>query len=157
MTERLSVTLRPVEHSDLCTIFEYQQDPEANAMAVANPRSEESFFPHWKESLHQPGVVARVMLVDGAVVGHISKFSKEGRDTVGYWVERSHWGRGVASAALGMFLEEVTDRPLYATAARSNAASVRVLTKCGFELTGYEWVEETERFPAREEAKFVLS
>ena len=152
-----SIRLRPVEHSDLRTIFEYQQDPEANAMAVANPRSEEGFFSHWIEVLRDPSVVARAVVVDGLVVGDISKFRMGDCDAVGYWIKRSHWGRGVASAALELFLEEVTNRPLHASVARSNAASVRVLTKCGFELTGHEWVEATERFPACEEAKFVLS
>ena len=47
-------------------------------------------------------------------------------------------------------------RPLHARAARSNAGSIRVLEKCGFVLTGFEWSEETERFPACEEAIFVL-
>jgi RimJ/RimL family protein N-acetyltransferase len=151
-----SIRLRPVEHGDLRTIYEYQQDPEANAMAVATPRSEESFFSHWKESLQLPGVVARVILADEELVGHISMFRKGDRDTIGYWIERSQWGRGIASAALGLLLEEVPVRPLHAAAARSNGASVRVLEKCGFVLTGYEWAEATERFPACEEAKFLL-
>jgi RimJ/RimL family protein N-acetyltransferase len=53
---------------------------------------------------------------------------------VGYWVARSHWGRGVATAALAAFLEEETRRPLIAGVAVHNPGSRRVLEKCGFTL-----------------------
>lgn len=150
------VALRPVELGDLRTIYEYQLDPAANAMAVANPWSEEDFFSHWTKSLSNPEIVARVIVADGVVVGHVSVFMMNGRDTVGYWIDRAYWGLGIASAGLGLLLEEVKMRPLHAMAARSNAASARVLEKCGFVLTGYEWAEATERFPACEEALFRL-
>ncbi|MEA2573916.1 MAG: hypothetical protein QOH93_1214, partial [Chloroflexia bacterium] len=38
---------------------------------------------------------------------------------------------------LVVLLEIVTERPLYAAAARDNVASIRVLEKCGFVITGY--------------------
>lgn len=151
-----AVELREVVPGDLPTIYAYQLDPEANRMAVTNPRTREGFDAHWARSLSDPGVIARAITADGELVGHIACFVMDGRDSVGYWIDRAHWGRGIASAALGRFLGIVTKRPLHARAARSNAGSVRVLTKCGFVLTGYEWAEATERFPACEEAVFVL-
>lgn len=150
------VSLRPVTPEDLSTIFAYQLEPESNRMAVTRPRDRETFTAHWNESLSDPKVVARAITVKGVLVGHIACFVMDGRDTVGYWIDRAHWGRGYATEALGQFLGIVTRRPLHARAARSNAGSVRVLEKCGFVLTGYEWSEETERFPACEEAIFVL-
>ena len=40
------------------------------------------------------------------------------------------------TAALRALLTEVTDRPLYARLAADNTGSLRVLRKCGFEVTG---------------------
>ncbi|MFI4893019.1 MAG: GNAT family N-acetyltransferase [Phycisphaerales bacterium JB058] len=150
------IKLREVVPGDLPTIYAYQLDPEANRMAVAKPRSRDDFRSHWEQSLDDPKVVARVIVADGEVVGHISCFEMDGRENVGYWVDRAHWGKGIASRGLARFLGVVERRPLHARAARSNAGSIRVLEKCGFVLTGYEWSEETERFPACEEAVFEL-
>jgi RimJ/RimL family protein N-acetyltransferase len=36
------------------------------------------------------------------------------------------------------FLSELTERPLYAGVAKGNAASLRVLEKCGFRVEGEE-------------------
>ncbi len=46
------------------------------------------------------------------------------------------WGRGVASAALWIFLAETAERPLYARAASDNLGSLRVLEKAGFRRFG---------------------
>jgi RimJ/RimL family protein N-acetyltransferase len=43
-----------------------------------------------------------------------------------------HWGKGVATQMLSMFLPLVADRPLHADVAKQNVASIRVLEKCGF-------------------------
>jgi RimJ/RimL family protein N-acetyltransferase len=47
-------------------------------------------------------------------------------------------GRGIASRALALFLEQVPVRPLHARAASDNAGSLRVLQKAGFEIIGTE-------------------
>lgn len=66
------------------------------------------------------------------VVGHIASFDLEGHREVTYWIGREDWGRGIATRALHEFLQLEVTRPLYARAASDNAASIRVLTKCGF-------------------------
>ena len=53
-------------------------------------------------------------------------------------------------------INEIPRRPIHATAARSNAASIHILQSCGFRLTGYHQGEETDRYTAREVATFVL-
>lgn len=45
-------------------------------------------------------------------------------------------GLGIASEALRQFLAELTARPLHARAAKDNAASMRVLERCGFVACG---------------------
>jgi RimJ/RimL family protein N-acetyltransferase len=46
------------------------------------------------------------------------------------------WGKGIATAALSRFLDVVTERPLFGRAAADNTASLRVLEKCVFVVTG---------------------
>ena len=48
------------------------------------------------------------------------------------------WGAGIATRALGLLLELVLVRPLYARVASDNAGSMRVLQKSGFTIIGTE-------------------
>ena len=66
------------------------------------------------------------------MAGNIVAYQQAGRQLVGYWVGREYWGQGVATAALSLFLNLVEARPLDAFVAQHNAASIRVLQKCGF-------------------------
>jgi RimJ/RimL family protein N-acetyltransferase len=59
-----------------------------------------------------------------------------GEREVSYWIGKEYWGRGIATKALTLFLEELKVRPLYARAAKDNVASLRVLAKCGFTFVG---------------------
>jgi RimJ/RimL family protein N-acetyltransferase len=59
-------------------------------------------------------------------------WNSHGQREIGYWIDRAYWGRGVATAALSTFLRLEQTRPLYAGVAKHNAASLRVLQKCGF-------------------------
>ncbi|MBL8746502.1 MAG: GNAT family N-acetyltransferase [Phycisphaerae bacterium] len=154
--DALSLRLRPTSPADLPALFEFQTDPESNQMAGTKPRSREAFFAAWEKNFADPGVNSRVIELEGVVVGSIARFQAEGRDCVGYWIARTHWGKGIASRALAMFLAEETRRPLHATAARTNTTSHRILEKCGFRCTGFRMGEETDRFVAREIADFVL-
>jgi len=151
-----SVQLRAVEAGDLPIFFAQQLDPEANRMAVVNPRDQEAFDDHWRKVLASTSSVTRTIVADGVVVGSVSCFSMEGLDSIGYWIGREYWGKGIASRAVALLLDEVPQRPLHARAARSNVASIRVLTKNGFVVTGYQHSPATERFPACEEAILIL-
>ena len=55
---------------------------------------------------------------------------------VGYWIGREWWGRGVATGALRLLLDEVTDRPILAHVVLDNIGSQRVLEHCGFARVG---------------------
>jgi len=59
-------------------------------------------------------------------------FEQFGRPSVGYWLGREFWDRGIATRALAEFLTLIPTRPLYARAASDNVGSIRVLEKCGF-------------------------
>jgi RimJ/RimL family protein N-acetyltransferase len=81
-------------------------------------------------------------------------FEQSGEREVGYWIGREYWGKGIATRALSEFLGHVKVRPLYAHVAKHNIASIRVLEKCGFTISG-----EDKRFSnarGEEVEEFVL-
>lgn len=150
------VRLRPVLATDLPQIFLLQNDPESNNMAVTIPRTREAFDLHWAKALDDPAVTARAIIFDDAFVGMISRFTRNDRDHIGYWIDRAFWGKGIASRAVQLLLEEVTQRPLIATAATSNVRSIRILQKCGFVIDRIHQAPADERHPACEEAVLIL-
>lgn len=151
-----AVRLRDTESGDLPELFRIQLDPEGNRMAAVIPRDEPTFFAHWAKILGDRRVVAKTIVVDGVLVGSISCFQREGKDFVGYWIAKDQWGKGIASRALVLLLEEVTIRPLHARVAKENAASLRVLERSGFEITGYRISPPDGRLLECEEAMLVL-
>lgn len=155
-----AIRLRPTQPDDIPALFELEIDPVSNAMAGTKPRARDAFIAAWQRNLADPGVNSRVIEINARpeplVVGSVSRFQADGRDCVGYWIARPHWGMGIASRALTLFLDEERCRPLHATAARTNVASHRILEKNGFRCTGYRMCEETSRYIAREIADFVL-
>jgi RimJ/RimL family protein N-acetyltransferase len=129
----VEVALRPTRPDDLDVMFDHQADPEAAAMAAFPSRERDAFMAHWARIMADDTVVSRTIDVDGAVAGNIVSWIQDDARMVGYWIGRDYWGRGVASAALALFLEQVTTRPLWAHVARHNVGSKRVLEKSGFQ------------------------
>mgnify|MGYP001386899465 CR=1 FL=1 len=130
-----AVTLREVAPGDIPIFFEHQSDPEANwtaAFAAEQPYDRGAHEAHWTMIRAYPAALAKTVLVDGAVVGHVLHFEQMGLPSVAYWIGREHWGKGIATGALRALLSEVKTRPLYARAAADNTRSLRVLEKCGF-------------------------
>jgi RimJ/RimL family protein N-acetyltransferase len=151
-----AIRLRNVDAGDLDALFEIQCDPDANLMAAVIPRSREKFMEVWNSVLADPEVVAKVIVLDGRLVGSISRFSRDGVSFIGYWIDRAYWGRGIASHALALLLPLLPERPLHARVAAHNAASLRVLQKYGFEIVSTEFAPANERFLACEEVLLVL-
>jgi RimJ/RimL family protein N-acetyltransferase len=126
------VQIRDVEDADLEAFFEFQRDPVATGMAAVAARARGPFAAYWAGIRADQAVLAQTIVVNGEVVGHITCWEQWGEHQVGYWIGRRHWGRGVATTALALFLCQMTSRPLYAYVAAHNTGSLRVLEKCGF-------------------------
>ncbi len=144
-----TVTLRNVTENDLPILFLHQSDPQAARMADFPSRDQEAFAAHWAKLLADPSLLKMAILFGDTVVGHVGSFDLSGERQVGYWIGREHWGRGIATKALEIFLAQETIRPLHAHVAKHNVASLRVLGKCGFvpvreqiDSAGGETVEE---------------
>ena len=130
------VSLRPVEDDDLPIFFAHQDDPIAAAMASFPTRAPDVFYEHWAKIRAEPANVTRTIVADGEVVGDILSWLDDGGRQVGYWIGRSHWGKGFATAALRLLLDEIKDRPVTAHVALDNIGSQRVVEKCGFVRVG---------------------
>ena len=77
----------------------------------------------------------QTIVADGRVVGNIVSWDQSGDREIGYWIGRDHWGRGIATEALALFLGHVNrSRPLHAhVAVPTTPARSGVLEKCGFQ------------------------
>ena len=139
MSRVAHLALRPVEPNDLPLFFEHQRDPVAVEMVGFRSRDRAAFDQHWAKILaDQTGLIRTIVATfpesqpKEEVAGYIVSWSSDGKREIGYWIDRAYWGRGVATGALSAFLRLEQTRPLYAGVAKHNAASVRVLQKCGF-------------------------
>lgn len=82
--------------------------------------------------------------VDGEAAGGIGLEPQgdinAGTAEIGYWLGEAVWGRGIATAAVAALtrhaLTALGYRRVFATAFVENAASRRVLEKCGYRLEG---------------------
>lgn len=132
------ITLRHIQESDLPTFFQYERDSVASDMAAFTSKDSTDwnlFSDHWSRIVADKTNINRCILLGSGVVGYISSFEIFGEREVSYWIDRAHWGKGIATKALEEFLAIVTIRPLYARAAKDNSGSRRVLEKCGFVIT----------------------
>ena len=98
--------------SDLPELFEHQNDPVANEVAAFPARALDEFMAHWDKILADASVIARAVLMDDQVAGNLLCFKAGQRRLVGYWIGRQHWGRGIATSALRLFLLQFAERPL---------------------------------------------
>ncbi|WP_158841682.1 GNAT family N-acetyltransferase [Saccharothrix deserti] len=135
----MDVELREVTAADVLMFFEHQCDPEAVRMAAftsADPTDRGAFLVRWARILADEQVVARTVVFDGVVVGHVLRSAQFGEPEVSFWIDPAHWGEGLATAALELFLQAEPLRPLYARAVVDNLGALRVLEKCGFVAVG---------------------
>lgn len=136
-----SVVLRDVLESDLPIFFDYQLDKDANYMAAftaKDPTNRAVFMAHWQRIMADDKTINKTILYNGQVAGSVQSYVDEdfGHREVTYWLGKQYWGKGIATRGLATYLEQITERPLYARVAKDNIGSRRVLEKCGFRITG---------------------
>ncbi len=153
--------LRPTTAADLPLLHAFELDGASNVLAGTKPRDWDTFRARWQQILADPdgsetGVTPRVICAECVVVGSVNISPDQGVDSIGYWIAREHWGRGIATIAVALMLREFTRRPLVATAAGHNAPSIRVLEKNGFVITSRSTTPETARTVPRETVTLVL-
>jgi RimJ/RimL family protein N-acetyltransferase len=130
------LALRAVRDDDISAFFGHQRDERAVAMAGFPAQNREQHRAHWDRIRGDESVVTRTITEGGLVASNIVSWLEDGCREIGYWVDPQHWGRGIASRALLLFLEELGERPLTAHVAAHNVASIRVLERAGFRRVG---------------------
>ncbi len=82
------------------------------------------------------GPFVHPMLVNGEYVGYVQLVPIEEGWEIGYHTVAAHTGQGYASEAVRAFLPEMMERlnlsSVFGVCDAENAASIRVLEKCGF-------------------------
>lgn len=142
------IVLRPPAPADVDAITEACQDPEIPRWTrVPSPYTRahavdfvERSARTWDQGMDAPFVITDAR--SGALLGAIGVHRFGGEDDgpeVGYWLERSARGRGVATRALRLVVDwachQLGVRLLLQTDVR-NAASRRVAEKVRFQLVG---------------------
>jgi hypothetical protein len=87
----VEVALRETIDADLGTLFEFQADPEASAMAAFQSRDRAAFIEHEAKIKADPSAMTRTIVAGGGVVGWIGSWEVEGERDVGFWIGRDHW------------------------------------------------------------------
>jgi len=138
------VTLRDIFESDLPGIFEFQSDPIANKISGFVPKTEDAFYAQWRKILPDPNNEKKAVLLNGTLAGYLVCFVRVPPDReVGYWIAREHWGKGLATKALSLFLHHYPARPLFARVPKRNAASLKVVQNNGFKIIGEDKFENS--------------
>ncbi len=155
-----AIYLRKTVRADVPSLFKIQLDPAGNHLAGTKPRDRAAFDARWEEILREPQhpetrVTPRVIIADGVLVGSINVFPQEGTDSIGYWIAREFWGRGIATRAIALLIGEVATRPLYARVSSHNTASRRALERNGFVVISRDHAPATDRYVGSE--RFVLA
>lgn len=135
----LSLELSPSRLEDLNDFFKFQTDDIANKMAAftaKDPSDKRAYLNKYSKFLNDSTINMQTIFADGVIVGSVSKYETDGDAEITYWIDRRHWGKGIATKALGLFLDIESIRPIYGRTAFDNIGSQRVLQKCGFILCG---------------------
>jgi RimJ/RimL family protein N-acetyltransferase len=131
--------LRELRDEDVAVLFEQWADPVAARMAAftaPDHMDRDAFERRCSRLRADDAVLHLAIVVDGEVVGTIGSWGGPGEREVTYWIGRSYWGRGIATAALDALLSVDPSRPMHGRVAHDNVGSRRVLEKCGFRVIG---------------------
>ena len=133
------ITLTQTKQEELNIFFQFQLDKEANHLAAftsKNPYDKTAYIEKYSKHLADPTINMQTIKVDDVISGSIAKFMTEGDAEITYWIDKKHWGKGVATTAVSLFLTFETTRPVYARTAFDNIGSQKVLEKAGFIKVG---------------------
>lgn len=140
----MKITLGDRTAETVAVYFEKTRSPIIQQMLPQKAQTVEEALADFRET-QKPGArsFGRTIYADGRYVGDVWCYCMDPSDDpqamVSYCVfEQSLWGRGIAAVALKLFLEEIRERfgleRMGAFTFASNAGSIRVLEKNGFQL-----------------------
>jgi len=129
------LALRLVEGSDYDALFAIQQllaTVPLAPFALPDLSDRIACDAHLNRLRADKSMVLRAITVDGHVVGLVFAWDTGHTPQIGFGIDPSRWGEGIATAALIAFTALMKRRPLQASVASDHAAAIRVLEKAGF-------------------------
>ena len=143
------IILRPWKDEDAEVLFKHASDPDVGPRAGWEPhKSIEESLEIIRTVFNNDTTWAIALRETGEPVGAIGYGlscecglpAREGEPTVGYWVAKPYWNRGICTEALRMMIDEARSHEgiisLISGHFTDNPASGRVMEKCGFVPTG---------------------
>lgn len=124
---------------DLDHFYTFQLDTDANYLAAFTAKdsmNKTAYMQKYAKFLDDPTINMYTIIANGIIAGSIAKFVMHGDAEVTYWIDKAHWGQGIATAALTHLLSVESTRPIIGRTAFDNIGSQRVLEKCGFVKVG---------------------
>ncbi len=137
----LDIKLIKTTEEDLQSLFIFQTDEVSNQLAAftpENPHDKEAYLKKWTGIVNNPGIDMQSIWLGEELVGSVIHFTIEEETNVSYWMNREHWGKGIASRALKAFIAQSDKELLHARVAFDNTRSQKVLENCGFQRIGKE-------------------
>ncbi|MDO6561675.1 GNAT family N-acetyltransferase [Paraglaciecola chathamensis] len=133
--------IRNFSHQDKSHLIRYLNTPNVTrflSSRIPSPYTDDDAT-WWIEQGSKNGII-RAIEVDGEFVGCVGaepgKFEYAYSAEVGYWLAEPFWGKGYASKALALLIDEVQNTSeivrLHASVFAGNQASCKVLENCGF-------------------------
>lgn len=141
--------LRPWRRDDLDSLVVHANDPEvtrATADRFPHPYTHEDGERFLSGDVVDFDEPVFAIAIDGRACGgigaHPGRAERAHVAEFGYWLGRTHWGRGVMTRVVGVYapwvMRELSLHRLQAGVYDINPASVRVLQKCGFDEEGVQ-------------------
>lgn len=141
--------LSHIKRGDEAAFVDHLADPEIaqNLLVIPYPylpSHADWWVAHCEQNVNPTNSLFAIRDSSGLLVGEIGIVGTwmpgDHKAEFGYWLARSHWGRGLMTAAVRVFADHVFTtlgaRRLFATPFVSSAASHRVLEKAGFDREG---------------------
>jgi RimJ/RimL family protein N-acetyltransferase len=151
------LVLRTVSAKDADDIFRHIADWDVVKMLMMPP------WPYTREDAIQFAASGAGSAIEyqGQVIGIVSIEKRDDRDTLGYWLGKAYWGRGLMSEAVGAVVRAHFENPgaaaVYSGYAKENPASWRVQQKIGFKVIGEELTHIVSRGEQVIEMKTLLT
>ena len=157
MMESDRIILREWRESDADALFRWASDPLVGPRAGWPPhQTREESQKIIRTLFHNDTTWAIIWKENGEAIGAIGYGpscdcnlpARSDEPTVGYWIAKPYWNRGICTEALKLMIEDIRQNTninsLISGHFVDNPASGRVMEKCGFVPTGENIIDPTQ-------------
>ena len=150
----LAFDLRPIRHKDCQAIWDILKDPQVQSFNdygtdITKGDVYDFIQGDIERFYNQQGIrLVIVLRSSGQVIGSVGIFNIiDGQGMLGFELSSQYFGKGIMQKVLDMLFEKLTTfvpAPLNSVLALvnpNNSASIKLLTKCGFQQHDTHWVK----------------